>query len=108
MDVIRKPGRPKGSPKTGGRKRGTRNKLRKLDILDRIVRLEIEVEELKRRRKPEASARGVDLWAVGAGQCRWPSTDIIPISDFRFCGRECVAGLSWCHEHARLAIAEAK
>jgi hypothetical protein len=50
----------------------------------------------------------VAFFDIRYGQCRWPLTDIVPISDFRFCGRECVAGLSWCEEHAELALAPAK
>src|SRR5260221_8625338 len=104
MDVIRKPGRPGGTRKTGGRQKGPRNKLRKLDILDRIVRLEIEVEELKRRRNAEPPTEGVDLWAIGAGQCRYPITELGSIYDFKLCGRECVAGSAWCAEHAQMTL----
>lgn len=48
----------------------------------------------------------VAFFDIRYGQCKWPLTEVVPISDFRFCGRECLAGLSWCAEHARLAVQE--
>jgi GcrA cell cycle regulator len=43
-------------------------------------------------------------WHKGEpSQCRWPLTEIIPISEFRFCGAPVVQGCSWCAGHLRRA-----
>src|SRR5258708_6544961 len=42
----RKRGRPKGHPKTGGRRRGSPNRIRKSDLLARIAALDHRLETL--------------------------------------------------------------
>jgi hypothetical protein len=49
----------------------------------------------------------VGFWDIKYGQCKWPLTEVVPLSEFRFCGRQCVAGLSWCPEHALVATSGA-
>lgn len=46
--------------------------------------------------------REYSLMELGPRQCRWPSGD--PRNeDFGFCGAECVPGLPYCAEHAKVA-----
>ncbi|SRR5258708_40085822 len=114
MDVIRsKPGRPTGRPKTGGRRKGTPNRLRRRDLLARIVALERAVADLTRKGwtledvGEMAEPDGVSFFDLGPGRCRWALTELIPISSARFCGRKCVGDTSWCAEHAAIATQEA-
>lgn len=46
--------------------------------------------------------KGIPLMALKANQCRWPFGD--PQDDnFGFCGADCIAGLPYCAEHAKMA-----
>jgi hypothetical protein len=61
---------------------------------------------LPRRRiaeKPADLEPGVGFFDIGWDGCRWPMTEVVPISDFKFCGMRVSCG-SWCSVHADLAI----
>jgi hypothetical protein len=53
--------------------------------------------------QPADLVRGVGFLAVRRDQCRWPLTDILPISDFKYCGAK-VARRCWCAIHAAQAF----
>jgi hypothetical protein len=53
--------------------------------------------------QPADLVHGVGFWAVRRDQCRWPLTDILPISDFKYCGKEVVCRC-WCAVHADQAL----
>ena len=46
--------------------------------------------------------QGVPLMSLKANQCRWPLGDPQDES-FGFCGGECLPGLPYCSEHAKMA-----
>jgi hypothetical protein len=53
--------------------------------------------------KPADLEPGVGFFDIGWDGCRWPMTEVVPISDFKFCGRRVSCG-SWCSVHADQAI----
>src|SRR6266404_1254364 len=53
--------------------------------------------------QPADLVYGVGFWAVRRDQCRWPLTDILPISDFKYCGAK-VVRRCWCAIHAAQAF----
>ena len=53
--------------------------------------------------QPADLVRGVGFLAVRRDQCRWPLTDILPISDFKYCGAK-VVRRCWCAIHADQAL----
>jgi len=46
---------------------------------------------------------GVGIFDVCWGDCRWPMTEVSPISDFRYCGAP-VVDRCWCSVHADVAL----
>jgi hypothetical protein len=55
--------------------------------------------------QPADLVHGVGFWAVRRNQCRWPLTDILPISDFKYCGAK-VVRRCWCADHVAQAFNE--
>ena len=125
MDVTRKPGPPNGvsgnpatrfkpgRPKTGGRRKGTKNRIQKRDLADRVAALERAVADLTRKGwtfeavGEMAGPAGVSFFDLKPHRCRWALTELIPISDARFCGERCLPGKAWCAEHVEVATREA-
>ncbi|SRR6266446_432812 len=112
MDVIRQPGRKPGTPKSGGRKAGTPNRIQKRDLLARIIALEKAVADLARKGwtlievGESAEPEGISFFDLKPGRCKWPLSEPVPISSARFCGRQCLPKSKWCAEHAAIAVQE--
>ena|ERR1700730_8673635 len=58
----------------------------------------------ERQAEDEAAAQtsGISFFAIKDKLCRWPLTEVNPISDFRFCGAKCEG--VYCAYHTRRSI----
>ena len=50
----------------------------------------------------QAAKHGIGFFAIRDGRCRWPMTDVQPLSDFRFCGVKCDG--VYCAHHTRRSL----
>jgi hypothetical protein len=69
----------------------------------------VQGDSMSERRRPTAEPidppTGTGFFELPPGCCRWPLHDAVPsIWWAKFCGAECVPGLSWCPEHALRAF----
>jgi GcrA cell cycle regulator len=60
---------------------------------------------IERRVQQMASPKGVRLYDLRAGQCRWPLGDDRPAKFF--CGASALPSKSWCEHHYRMAYGHA-
>jgi len=58
----------------------------------------------ERQAEDEAAAQtdGIPFAEIDNGKCRWPLTEVKPLSNFRFCGAKCDG--VYCREHTRRSM----
>ena len=66
-----------------------------------------EEAEPRKPAPPRKRVRGVSIYDLGPGMCRWPFGDPGD-DDFHFCGKKAAPGRPYCLEHCQVAYLNGK